>query len=409
MQTTPAVILVWMLCTLCSSNLLAADKWIENGDFEEGGRHWRGKGKDVTLEDGNRVWQIDADEEKLRVYQDFRHTDAPRVTIRCRARALEGYKGGGIRLSVGNVEVQTGSYLQYTLQPFGTWVDCSITVPFNPASERREVRITTQPGEGKIQIDDVVMGTPEQLNEKNPAQAMIAEDDSDLESNRLLTLKRQYENALTEATAPVLDRYRRQMETIINDLTRQGSLDQALVVKQHLKESAAKGLAPSPAVPDSPKLTILNEQKNEAVKRAIEPIQATYVAQLESSLEFATAGSRLEEAVAIRKELKLATSTKAPQAPPAPKVFDKEFLIGTIWEVSQGDDRYQWRFQDGRVQRWNPDSDGDYQPGGFLEWEWVDVSKREIRIHWNSGPETVAIKDDLTEIPSSKGVLKLVE
>lgn len=150
----------------------------------------------------------------------------------------------------------------------------------------------------------------------------------------------------------------------------------------------------------------LKDQRNAAIERATAPINARYVSELKKLLTFATKSGKLEEAVKIKAEIALfEKESRLGSGTSSKKEFTKDYLVGTKWEQNGA----MFKFEKGRFQVFQRDSNGEYVAGGYRNWEILDVEKRKINIFWNTGPDIATLNSRLTKIESSKPLITLIE
>lgn len=156
-----------------------------NGGFESGKQYWRGDGKVVTLNDGNKVGEMESDDrrlEHLAIGIDMEDLDV--IEIRFRARYLG--KGGRMRLRM--VDENDGATLySYDLPEDGSWLDIKLQHDRDPGEKNPTMMFQALMGDGVVQIDDVwagecgshptdkrslVVDKPKPLNAPNAAPAM---------------------------------------------------------------------------------------------------------------------------------------------------------------------------------------------------------------------------------------------
>jgi hypothetical protein len=142
-----------------------------NGGFETGIQFWRGDGKIVTLQDGNKVCQVEASKQRVRMVSQEFQMPQRQVEILFRARSIN-YKGPGLRISM---HVQGGGSLLWD-RPFaedGEWKDYKLSYTRDGANERRQLVIGAHTGSGLIQIDNVEVREPTTVVTENiPAKPL---------------------------------------------------------------------------------------------------------------------------------------------------------------------------------------------------------------------------------------------
>ena len=131
------------------------------------------------------------------------------------------------------------------------------------------------------------------------------------QENGLKKLRSQKDAAIARATEPIDKRYVKELEALLKVLTTAGELEKALGVKKAI-ENVGKEISVSSEITESKRLALLTNQRNDAVEKARQPIQATYVAELQRMLRHATSSGKLEEAVEIKNELAQMGENKGP-------------------------------------------------------------------------------------------------
>ncbi len=116
-------------------------------------------------------------------------------------------------------------------------------------------------------------------------------------------LKQSYEQALVRSTALLQAGYEDQMNRPEQKYTQAGKLDEVLAIKAELAH-ARDPQAPSDPTKLPPEARQLVAQQQKAIAAAADPIRKSYVAELNRLLVESTRANRLDDAIAIRDELK---------------------------------------------------------------------------------------------------------
>ncbi len=223
---------------------------------------------------------------------------------------------------------------------------------------------------------------------------------------KLLGLKKHKESAIERVITPLNKAYLGKLDELMDHLTTSGELNKALVVKNEIDRVGRK---PSESLEEEnipERLALLSRQRSAALERALAPIERKYHKELDRLLRNYTSAGNLEAALKVREEL--AKYRDGPSSDDEEKGFSKAFLIGTVWEYAIGNNPDRLQFGDGKVLVLKGDGSGNFTPGDSREWEMVEVKKRQIRIHWNSGPLVATLNSRLTEMESGARVLERV-
>ncbi|MEM7144303.1 MAG: hypothetical protein AAF591_04165 [Verrucomicrobiota bacterium] len=166
----------------------------------------------------------------------------------------------------------------------------------------------------------------------------------------------------------------------------------------------------SPTWAQSDRYKILMEQRNDAIERAVAPINKRYVEELEKLVRVLTASGELEEALRVKKEIALVERlSEAPPETPNGDVFTDRYLIGTKWEVVEGGVPQLLEFQKDTFIVHKKDSAGEWAPGGERRWVIEDLEKRQIRIFWNQGEAVATLTRGFDEMNDGRHKLLRVE
>ncbi len=154
-------ILSCLICAWCALYGEAAEQksLIPNGNFEAGKQYWKGDGKVITLEDGNRAGQIIGDDRTLQHLKiEFEMGDLQVLEIRFRARYVGG-GGGQMKLKI---ESRGRGAILHTrdLPDDGSWRDFKITYNKKPGVPKFDAVFQALKNKGVLQIDDVWAGPP---------------------------------------------------------------------------------------------------------------------------------------------------------------------------------------------------------------------------------------------------------
>lgn len=206
---------------------------------------------------------------------------------------------------------------------------------------------------------------------------------------------------------PLNEAYVGKLDELMNHLTTSGELNQALVVKNEIDRVGRNPLDSLEEENIPERLGLLSKQRSAALKRALAPIERKYRQELDRLLRTYTSSGDLEAALKVREEL--AKYGDGPSSDNDEKGFSKAFLTGTVWEYAIGNNPDRLQFGDGKVLVLKGDGSGKFSPGDSREWEMVDVKKRQIRIHWNSGPLVATLNSRLNEMESGARVLERVK
>ncbi len=144
---------------LCMASLIsAADIGLKNGDFTTGKQFWRGDGTVTTLQDGNKVLEMNSTtREQSEAYQDIKLGSIVEVEVKFRAR-FNGEKG---QMRARLVRKSGGSTLfAFDLPTDGSWRDISFKHQRDSVDDGLSLLIETLPYKGKLQIDDIWAGEP---------------------------------------------------------------------------------------------------------------------------------------------------------------------------------------------------------------------------------------------------------
>lgn len=115
--------------------------------------------------------------------------------------------------------------------------------------------------------------------------------------------KRLYEEQIERAVKPVKDRYRRDLELMIDGYARARDLDSSLAVSNELKILDGVDEVIEEAETESPKLVDLKQDYSEELQRVQAPVNEQYLRDLKVMIEDYTRSRELEAAVAVRSEL----------------------------------------------------------------------------------------------------------
>ena len=152
----PCLIYAW-----CALYCEAAEQKpiIRNGNFESGKQYWKGDGKVITLEDGNKVGQIIGDDRTLQDLKiEFEMGDLQVVEIRFRARYVGG-GGGQLRLKI-ETRGQGAILHVRDLPADGSWGEFKATYNKKPGVTKFDAVFQALKNKGELQIDDVSAGAP---------------------------------------------------------------------------------------------------------------------------------------------------------------------------------------------------------------------------------------------------------
>lgn len=160
----------------------------------------------------------------------------------------------------------------------------------------------------------------------------------------------------------------------------------------------------------SDRFEILKKQRDDAIERAVAPINKRYVEELEKLVRVLTASGELEEALQLKKEIASIKGLDGGRSDaPSGDIFTEEYLIGTRWEMVEGGVSQELEFQKGFFTTRKKDSSGEWVAGGEREWVIEDLGKRQIRIFWNSGERVATLTRRFDEMHDGRHKLLRLE
>lgn len=111
-----------ILFTCLPAILYAEENLVENGDFEQGKKHWEGD-KEIVFEtprEVNRICKIKVSGSSSEFHQKFYVTGFNHLTVRFRVKASRGYKGEGINIKIAQQDGGSIS-VRRSLEPNNEW------------------------------------------------------------------------------------------------------------------------------------------------------------------------------------------------------------------------------------------------------------------------------------------------
>lgn len=125
----------------------------------------------------------------------------------------------------------------------------------------------------------------------------VADEPEELKNRRML-----HEERIAKAIKPVNDRYRRDLELMMNSYTRARDLDSSLAVSNELKILDGGEEAAESVKTDNSRLVDLRKNHKAALQRIQAPANEQYLRDLEGMIEDFTRARDLDAALAVRSE-----------------------------------------------------------------------------------------------------------
>ncbi len=137
---------------------------------------------------------------------------------------------------------------------------------------------------------------------------------------------------------PIDQIYHRELDKLFSQLTRDGKLEESVLVKSELEAVTsdpylAVETNPAPDGKPAPQLTTLRQSWLASRNRAIEPKNQSYLRDLERLQDNYTRGKRLDDALAVKEEIELLKSGRALAAAAA---AGKATFVEKPWRTSNG-------------------------------------------------------------------------
>lgn len=142
-----------LLAGALAASVALADEIVKNPSFESGAQYWRGDGKIVTLDGGNKVYEVEAGRKDKELFQQIEVADQQKITIRFKARALPGYEGGGLRIAFRTIKDNAG-FTHRELKAGEDWREYKVSYTGKMRADKREFAIVVKQGSGVVQFDD---------------------------------------------------------------------------------------------------------------------------------------------------------------------------------------------------------------------------------------------------------------
>ncbi|HEY2341389.1 MAG TPA: hypothetical protein VGH90_00105, partial [Chthoniobacteraceae bacterium] len=125
-------------------------------------------------------------------------------------------------------------------------------------------------------------------------------------------LKQSYQGALQRAVAPLQTQYDALLNRLLQKYTQAGNLDEVLALKAELAHDS-KSPADQAKLPAEARQASAQLQKS--CEAAVEPVRRIYVAELNKLMVESTRANRLDDAMAIRDEIKAVPVSSVVPAP----------------------------------------------------------------------------------------------
>jgi len=159
----------------------------------------------------------------------------------------------------------------------------------------------------------------------------------------------------------------------------------------------------------SDRLTMLQEQRESAMERAIAPINAKYVQELEKLLKILTASGELKEALIVKEEIaKYKSEGLLTDGKPE---LSLKFLNGTLWKNIEGSGTGVWKFSNSAFELYKVDDKDQLEPSenGERKYRIADTEKRTIEITWTGGKATHTFNESFTTLEGDGKVFRRLD
>ncbi|MDF1816409.1 MAG: hypothetical protein P1V20_29685, partial [Verrucomicrobiales bacterium] len=197
---------------------------------------------------------------------------------------------------------------------------------------------------------------------------------------------------------------------LLETMSSAGDLEGALKVKEemgHVKESPVE-LSENEKT-GYRRLNDLRERRNDALEKAVGPINETYVSELRKLQKILTGTGDLEQAKLAKETLEV-FQLNAEIGAGSVKIDELavHHLVGTSWTQKNSAGTEVFKFEEGRFQVFKPDGSGGLKAGDFRNWQIENPERRQIRIFYHYGEEVATIDSRFTEMKSTKHVLRRI-
>lgn len=208
-------------------------------------------------------------------------------------------------------------------------------------------------------------------------------------------LNKSWEVARVRAALPADESYIRELDKLLDTLTKNGQLENAIAVKaerQSVIENPSSAASTSPGSAKRPaQVEPLRKTWIQSREKAIQPSKAIYVRELQKLQATYTKAGQLEEALAVKQELENVdvgseTGGKAAAASKQSKSF-----VGKKWATASGT-RFTFKADGTGIQAnsaskewpltWTQDKDGLLTVEG-----WFDDQKKTLYFRFNNSKE----------------------